>query len=321
MNASPRFLLSFPLAVAVLIVACGGVNDLPPFGPDHLTDDTLRVVFVDVGQADAILIQLGDVDVVIDTGTSGLGQTSSLITEPIELLIISHPHKDHFGGAAGLIRDVGVLRVITNGEEADSGWDDFEDAVDMAGLGFESLLVGEVLEPADDLTLTVLATGSTQGGEFPDSGNGSDVNNDSLVLRLDYAGRSILFTGDIEAGGQLLLLDNYCDSNDCGPLEVDVLKVPHHGSAAFLDGFFEATLADWAVISAGDNNAQHHHPRAETIEALLDAGIEVYSTSTASTWNVVLTIDEDGDMSWDVPDEPVFYWDEVGGDWIGLLLE
>ena len=76
-------------------------------------------------------------------------------------------------------------------------------------------------------------------------------------------------------------------SDDCGELEVDVLKVPHHGSAGFLDGFFEATGADWAVISADYDNAQHHHPRAVTIDALQDAGMEVLSTSTESTWDVV----------------------------------
>lgn len=312
------------VAVVTLIVVYREDNNTPPFGPDqpdHLTDDTLRVVFSDVGQAGAILIQLGDVDVVIDTGTSGLGQAAPLVNEPIELMIISHPHSDHFGGGANVIRDQGVLRVITNGEDGGSAWDDFEDAVDVAGLAFEFVQVGDVLEPADDLTLTFLATGSPQGGQFPDSGNGSDVNNDSLVLRLDFAGRSILFTGDIEADGQLLLMDRYCGSSDCSLLEVDVLKVPHHGSDAFLDGFFEATLADWAVISADYDNAQHHHPRADTIEALQDTGMEVLSTSTERTWNVVLTIDEGGNMAWDVPDERVFYWDNEGGEWIWCLLD
>ena len=289
--------------------------------PDPLPPNTLRVVFSDVGQADAILIQLGEIDIVVDAGTSGLSRTASnLITEPIELLFISHPHDDHFGGGANLIRDFDVQRIITNGEEGDSGWNDFEDAVDLAGLDLEFMQVGEVIEPADGLTLNVVATGSPQGGEFPDSGNGTDENNDSLILRLDYAGRSILLTGDIEADGQLLLMDTYCSSNDCGELEVDVLKVPHHGSAGFEEGFFEATRAEWAVISADYDNAQHHHPRGVTIEALKDAGMEILSTSTVSMWDIVLTIDFTGAMAWDVPDEPVFFWD-YQGDWIGRFLD
>lgn len=286
MNSRPQFTLGPLLAVAALLISCGDNNDVPPFGPDQedpLPSTTLRVVFSDVGQADAILIQLGETDIVVDTGTSGLSPTTNtFITAPIELLFISHPHDDHFGGA-NLIRDFDVQRIITNGEEGDSGWDDFEEAVDLAGLDFESMQVGEVIEPAEGLTFNVVATGSPQGGEFPDTGDGSDVNNDSLILRLDYAGRSILLTGDIEADGQLLLMDNYCSSTDCGELEVDVLKVPHHGSAGFLDGFFDATGADWAVISADYDNAQHHHPRGVTIEALQDAGMEIVSTSTQST--------------------------------------
>ena len=50
-------------------------------------------------------------------------------------------------------------------------------------------------------------------------------------------------------------------------------------------------------------------------------GMEVVSTNTVSTWDVVLTIDENGDMAWAVPDEPVFYWEYDSGNWIGRLLE
>lgn len=93
MNTRLRSTAALQLAVVALLVSCGGNNDdVPPFGtdPDPLPIGTLRVVFSDVGQADAILIQLGDVDIVVDAGTSGLSRTTSnLITDPIELLFIS----------------------------------------------------------------------------------------------------------------------------------------------------------------------------------------------------------------------------------------
>ena len=66
---------------------------------------------------------------------------------------------------------------------------------------------------------------------------------------------------------------------------------------------------------------QFHHPRAVTIDALIQADIQVLSTSTESNWDVVLTIDQDSTMAWDIPDEPIFYWGQDGSSWNGYLLD
>ena len=208
MNVRHRHFHVLALAGAALIIACQEDKQIPDFTyvppvvanhTDPLPAGTLRVIFADVGQGDGMLIQLGDIDVVVDTGTDGLRATARLISNPVELLVISHPHRDHFGGGADLIRNHGVRRVITNGEtrgisrneEPDSAWSDFERAVDFANLNLESMLVGASLEPADGLSLTVLATGSTEGGEFFDTTNGfSRLTSAMYVLHL-CTGRSV----------------------------------------------------------------------------------------------------------------------------------
>src|SRR4030095_3620943 len=109
--------------------------------------------------------------------------------------------------------------------------------------------VGDVLEPAPGLKVTVLATGSATGGEFPDLPDGSNINNDSLGFMLEFGGKRILLTGDIEAGADKKLVQRLCEHGDpahCPALRADVLKVPHHGSAKFDTEFLAATHPAWA---------------------------------------------------------------------------
>jgi competence protein ComEC len=95
-----------------------------------------------------------------------------------------------------------------------------------------------------------------------------DLNNVSLVLRLDYGQVSFLLTGDIEEEAQQVLLSSGAE------LQADILKVPHHGSRFFVPEFFSAVEPDYAVIQVGKNN-RFGHPSRETLEALssLEAGI------------------------------------------------
>jgi len=290
--------------------------------PTPQTD--LTVTFVDVDNGDAILLKLGDVELLVDAGKSnawklGLGDALDAVQGPLETLFITHPHLDHYGGAADVLANLDVARVVTNGERrgpprdpaAQKTWSYFEDAVSSEGLRIESLPVGTILTPAPGLTLEVLASGDPHGGRFRDTGAGTDINNDSLVLMVDYAGRRLLLTGDIEVAAGKALVDAYCVNHDpatCPKLRADVLKVPHHGSAHFAPALFRAVTPAWAVTSAANRGTALCLPRAESSEALHSLGARLVSTSAEGLGAAVLTISAHGDLRWTLPPKPIFAW-------------
>lgn len=290
--------------------------------PDPASD--LTVTFVDVDNGDAILLKLGDVELLVDAGKSnawklGLGDALDAVQGPLETLFITHPHLDHYGGAADVLANLDVARVVTNGERrgpprdraAQKTWSYFEDAVSSEGLRVESLPVGTILTPARGLTVEVLASGDPQGGRFRDTSVGTDINNDSLVLMVDYAGRRLLLTGDIEVAAGKALVDAYCVNRDpatCPKLRADVLKVPHHGSAHFAPALFRAVAPTWAVTSAANRGTALCLPRAESSEALHSLGARLVSTSAEGSGAAVLTITARGDLRWKLPAKPIFAW-------------
>ena len=321
-NGTFRTLLLIALLLVILVVAFVVTRQQPGFVPPA-GGDSLQITIVDVEQGDAILIQLGETDLLVDAGPRGacdhLLTSLTGVRGELELLAITHPHDDHYGCAPEVLERHRVQRLVTNGERRGPprdkkplvSWTRFEEAAARAMLPLESLQVGEALTPAPRLTLKVLASRNPEGGRFRDSESGEDINNDSLVLLLDFAGRKVLLTGDIEVAGGRHLVKQYCAGSwGCAPLQADVLKVPHHGSEDFAPEFFRAVQPSWAVISANYGSRKHFLPRAKTVRALQEVGAKVLSTSAEGTEDVRLTISPSGELSWRAPGAPVFVWDE-----------
>ena len=291
--------------------------------PMQADDGPLKITFVDVDEGDAILIQVGQFDALIDTGNHGkwdgqLGRVLESVSGPLELLVLTHPHADHYGQADEVMAALEVERIITSGESRGPPRDDkqkaffqdYLDALAAEGVTPEVGAIGTLPSPIAGLELEVLAT----GGQYTDGPDGSDINNDSLVLMLTYAGKKVLFAADIEdvAGAQLVA--KHCgDTKPCPALNADVFKVPHHGSKHFDQGFFEAVSPRFAVISGGFHNEQHCLPRQESYQALKLLGAKVFSTSAEDNGDVSVVISPDGNMNWDFPDNPVFVWDSQQG--------
>jgi competence protein ComEC len=110
-----------------------------------------------------------------------------------------------------------------------------------------------------------------------------ELNNTSMLVMVEYAGRRILLTGDIEAPGQRAVLASGAN------VQADVLKVPHHGAATSDNSFFDAVDAGVSVISVGEGN-QFEHPRDETLEDL--AGSTILRTDLDG--RVTITVSSDG---------------------------
>ena len=247
-------------AIGVTAVAVIPISILPQGGPGALV-----VTFLDVGQGDAALVTTPNGrQILIDGGPSGtelareLGQVMPHWDRTIDAVIATHPQEDHIAGLPAAYARFRVGNAYGNGRtNATASYQALAAQAPGAGL----LGQGDVLE-FDGVRFEVL---------WPPAGFiAEELNDTSLVIRVTYRNRSILFTGDSEEPVHAALRDS-------GDLPADVLKVPHHGSKTTASWFFAAVHPAIAVISVGEANI-YGHPHVDTLSAL--QGASLYRTDT-----------------------------------------
>ena len=235
-------------------------------------DNEIIVAFLDVGQGDSILIWSRDNAVLIDGGNPNqrdtvLGYLRRAGITRLDYVVATHPHRDHIGGLVGVLGRVDVGRVLMpDVVHTTDTFENFIAVIENNQIPATAPVPGERFT-AGIIEFTVLA---------PITG-GSNLNDASIVLRLEHGDTSFLFTGDAEAVSERAMIASGRN------LRSDVLKVGHHGSrtsttAAFLDAV--QPLA--AVISVGRGN-QFGHPHDEVVERLVDRGIAIYRTDLMGT--------------------------------------
>jgi beta-lactamase superfamily II metal-dependent hydrolase len=230
----------------------------------------LKVHFIDVGQADAIFIDFGNYDILIDGGNNEDGQLvvdylKKLKTDDIEILIATHPHEDHIGGLDDVIKAYKVKTIVDSGYVHSSKT--YEDYLDAALEEKEN--GAEVLKDTDmsfelggGAKFDVIETGD----DF-----GDNINNYSVLTKLTYKDVKFLFTGDMEKDVESKILNK--------DIQADILKVGHHGSSTSSGReFLDKVGAKIAVISAGQDN-EYGHPHLETLVAIGRSGGNIYSTT------------------------------------------
>ena len=238
----------------------------------------LTVHYIDVGQADCTLLECGGQTMLIDGGNV---DDSSLVVsylknqgiEHLDYMVCTHAHEDHVGGLSGPLNTCTVGTVFAPVTEYESvAFENFiqythEQGVDVTVPEADSsFLLGEA---------RVIVLGPRKTYEEP--------NDTSIVLRVDHGENSFLFTGDMETAAEEDLLAAGCD------LDVDVLKVGHHGSSTSSSYLFlREVMPEYGVISCGAENT-YGHPHEEVSSRLYDAGVTVYRTDEQGT--VVATSD------------------------------
>ena len=228
-------------------------------------DDRLHIHFVDVGQGDGVFIETpGGVQVVIDGGADPLRMTQFLAERmrfndtQIDLVVATHAHSDHVGGLAQILARYEVAGILERRIAYDSApYTEWRRAADSEGAANIEAHQSQAIALDNGIRLEVLWPPQTLM-----RGSQSDVDNASVVLRLVYGDVSALLTGDIYGDAERALLAGGVS------LDVDALKVAHHGSGdSSTEAFLLAASPSAAVISVGADN-RFGHPSADVMERL-----------------------------------------------------
>lgn len=231
------------LTSAVAASSLFACNEKKPH--DMVNAKELKVTFLDVGKADAIVLQSESSTVVIDCGEKGDGKKISSILEEsgttvIDYLIITHFDKDHVGGAPKVLKTFDVKNVLTPDYTGNvSEYDKFAETLDSRGIT-PMKLKEDISFTLDDVDYTVYAPKKDFYGD-----DDSAENNFSLVTKAVHHNNTLLFTGDAMEER----LDEIMDIGKC-----TLLKVPYHGRKLDnLGDFLKATEPKCAVVCTDSN--------------------------------------------------------------------
>lgn len=252
----------------------------------------LRISVLDVGQADAILLQDGKRNIMVDVGNDvkdkvgDSGGRQALIkaldkagVNRIKTVFVTHHHRDHMGNIMYVRGKYGVSNIYDSGY-VNNGY--------KASVALNSDLRagrynGQALKAGDKITIDknyyieVLAP-----GDFLSKKDLKNMNNTSLVLMLHYGSFKMLLTGDAEAPVEDALQQKYGTE-----LQADVLKVGHHGSkTSSYWPFVSKVKPKYALISCGDFSI-YKHPNKNVVGSLTHLGAKVLTTHDHGTLTVI----------------------------------
>ena len=234
--------------------------------------ESLDVYFLNVGHGDAILVKYLNWECLIDTGTRQYWKDGSyctqlldgIVSEPIEVFVLSHADEDHYNGFQFIAERYGIVSVWHGPDPADEA-------------GGERFLSGVVPTYCNRLLSwseegSPIAIGPLHWEPLhPQAGANGDDDDKSLVLKLTYGNTVYLFAGDIHRSGQRAIRQRF-PIGLAHPQQVVIVKLPHHGGDNYVDwDFLRWTGADYAVCSS-DNDC------AYALQTCADLGMLTYMT-------------------------------------------
>lgn len=229
----------------------------------------LELYFLDVGQGDASLVRLpGGPKILIDGGSPNsrlqvnLEKILSVNDRYIDLAMISHPQLDHFGGLIEVLKNYQVGAVLTSNQVSEqAAWQELEKAIKEKGIRRIILTAGDKIKYQDS-QFDILSPRTSDWAK--------DINDMSIVTILNAGSIKAFFGGDISSEKEKELADLYA-------IDIDILKVSHHGSKFSSDSeFLKETSPAVSVIGVGKNS--YGHPTKEALSRLANFSAQVYRT-------------------------------------------
>ncbi|MDP8234837.1 MAG: ComEC/Rec2 family competence protein [Candidatus Erginobacter occultus] len=258
-------------------------------------ENPLRVHFIDVGQGDCSLVQCPNgTAILVDGGRIWtypflIDYLKNAGVEKIDLLVLSHPHGDHFGGLIKVLKEFPVAVILDSGKD-DTGehYQRFLETVkSRTEVDFKLARAGDRFTFGEVKMLVI----------HPSSRLPATVNNSSIIFKLTYGDSDFLFTGDAEMEAEAEAMSRGFN------LRSEVLKVGHHGSRTSTGpAFLSRASPRWAVIPAGENNS-YGHPHPEVTRRLKMRGTKIYQTGTEGT---VLFLSNGKDLRVELPGRAVY---------------
>ena len=261
----------------------------------------LTISMLDIGQGDAVLIQTGAKNILIDTGddkyyedgkkgkenTQLLSELQKLKIDHIDTLVMTHAHADHIGKADKVIAQYGVKELVYNGIPSTSKY--FINALKAAkanGTQLVKVKAGDVLDFGNGVSFEIVAPSQSLIDEDTAAIKAKkkvDVNNESVVGRLTFGNFAMLFTGDAEGPVEKDMVASYGKKLKC-----QVLKAGHHGSKTSSTAeFLKLVQPESVVMSLGVNN-QYGHPHEALLNRLQKQGVKnIYRTDANGTITIV----------------------------------
>lgn len=273
-----KFIFALCTLIILITAGCGERAEVTTRSEIKGKDDgSLQLHFIDVGQADAILVTTGEANMLIDAGNNNDGELVVKYLQDqgigkLDVVMGTHPHEDHVGGL-----DVAIKRFDV-GE------------VYLPRVTHTTKTYRDVLAALKEKQIKAVAAGGGQSFQLgqakvellaPNSSKYKELNNYSIVCKITFGDTRFLLAGDAEELSEQEILQKGYD------LKADLLKVAHHGSrSSTSDAFLKAVSPKTAIISVAKEN-DYGHPHRETLERLRQSGIKVYQTAESRTIKVV----------------------------------
>ena len=225
----------------------------------------LNITYLDVGQADAILIQNDGHNMLIDAGNNEDGPLlvqyfkEQNITK-FDYLIATHPHEDHIGGMDDIVKNFDIDKIyMPDVTTTTKTFLDLLNAIEEKNMTFDVPKINQSFTLGHTL-FQVIYTGNDK----------KNLNNSSIILKAKFKNTSYLFTGDATSEVEKKILNK--------DIQATVLKVGHHGSKySTTTDFLNKVNPKYAIISVGKNNS-YNHPNQVTINKLEKKNIEIHRT-------------------------------------------
>ena len=266
-------IISYILFVIIIIFAVVfylNDNKVNNIQIDNNLDEEIKVYFIDVGEADSILINIHNKYVLIDAGNNADGNKlvkyfKSLGISKFSYLIATHGHEDHIGGMDNIIRAFDVEKFLsTKTVLPTTTYETVVKELKKKDIKYTVPLIDSTFN-IDEAVFTVLSL----------KDDIEDLNNSSIVLKMTYKDVSFIFMADVEEP-----VEDEIFNKD---ISADVIKIGHHGSVyGSSNKFLKKVNAKYAVISVGANN-DYYHPHEKALKRIKNNNMTLYRTDIDGT--------------------------------------